>query len=471
MAILGCTATLIFAFLPLAALPGGPGKFIRVLPVTVLSAIVGSLLVALFIIPFIASRLLEESEDPHGNKLLQRVMGAIHRYYRPALHYCLARPKAHGAGGHRWVYCCCRPRSCPSIGSSLFPKADTPQFLVSIEAPNGTSLAETDAAVRFVEDKLAKMPEVRSWFANVGHGNPQIYYNHIVRKDAPNYGEIFVQLKKYDTRETPRALDALRAKLNRYPAARIYVKEFVNGLADQRTHRRARRWAAISTCSRSWPRRSKHCRSTPGTRDVQNPLNVSRTNLRLAVDSQKASLLGVSDRGVRSRRAALGGGCSLPARSRIERRAVRHRAFARRWARARTSMRSAKCAFRRSHGADAAALAAGDAGVRARADSDPALQPRARGRRSTPTSQRGFNTAKVTRGRGEAAGRGELAARLPLRAGRRGAVERGSVRGHRHGDHRGGVWHLRDPRARVRRLQIDADRADGGAAGCVRRRS
>ena len=73
------------------------------------------------------------------------------------------------------------------------------------------------------------MPEVKSWFANLGHGNPQIYYNHIVRKDAPNYAEVFVQLKEYDTRATPRELDELRAQLERYPAARIYVKEFVNG--------------------------------------------------------------------------------------------------------------------------------------------------------------------------------------------------------------------------------------------------
>ena len=46
LAILGCTATLIFAFLPLLALPGTPGKFIRVMPLTVVVTIVGSLLVA-----------------------------------------------------------------------------------------------------------------------------------------------------------------------------------------------------------------------------------------------------------------------------------------------------------------------------------------------------------------------------------------------------------------------------------------
>src|SRR5579872_1098866 len=65
VAILGCTATLIFAFLPLMALPGNPGKFIRVLPLTVVATIVGSLLIAIFIIPFLASLVLGEHEDPH----------------------------------------------------------------------------------------------------------------------------------------------------------------------------------------------------------------------------------------------------------------------------------------------------------------------------------------------------------------------------------------------------------------------
>src|SRR4029453_19229401 len=127
----------------------------------------------------------KENEDPHGNRLLQRVMGVIHRYYRPALHYCLARPKRTvviAIGGSLLL----SGALVPVIGSSLFPKADTPQFLISIEAPNGTSLAETDKAVRFVEEKLAPPPGGKTGFANIGHGNPQIYYNQFMRKDASN---------------------------------------------------------------------------------------------------------------------------------------------------------------------------------------------------------------------------------------------------------------------------------------------
>jgi multidrug efflux pump subunit AcrB len=42
-AIVGCTAALLFAFLPLMVLPETAGKFIRVLPLTVVTTIIGSL--------------------------------------------------------------------------------------------------------------------------------------------------------------------------------------------------------------------------------------------------------------------------------------------------------------------------------------------------------------------------------------------------------------------------------------------
>lgn len=292
VAILGCTATLVFAFVPLLALPGTAGKFIRVLPTTVIATIVGSLLIALLIIPFLASRLLREEKDERGNPLLQRVMAAIHRYYRPALHYCLARPRttvALAIGGSLALSIAL----VPIIGSSLFPKADTPQFVISVETPDGASLAETDEAVRYVENKLARMPEVRSWFANVGHGNPLIYYNLIVRNDAANYGELFVRLKEFDTRRTPARLDALRAELAGYPKARFTVREFKNGPPISAPLAVRVVGPDLDVIERLAREVERVLLATPGTRDVENPLRVARTNLKLDVDPQKAALLGV----------------------------------------------------------------------------------------------------------------------------------------------------------------------------------
>ena len=302
VAVLGCTAALIFAFLPLIALPGNAGKFIRVLPVTVVATIVGSLLIALLIIPFLATQLLREHDHPEGNRFLQRVMDAIHRYYRPALHYCLARPKSTvlvALGGSLLL----SAALVPLIGTSVFPKAGTPQFLIEVSTPNGTSLAETDRALRVVEHQLEQMPEVKSWFANLGHGNPQIYYNHITRNEATNYAELFVQLRRYDTRNTTRDLQALRARLDNYPNARFRVKEFSNGPPVSAPISIRVIGPDLQVLDSLAARVERLLEGIEGTRDVSNPLKVSRTNLRLNLDTQKAGLLGVPsvefDRAVR----------------------------------------------------------------------------------------------------------------------------------------------------------------------------
>lgn len=302
VAILGCTATLVFAFLPLIALPGNPGKFIRVMPLTVVATITGSLLIALLVIPFLASRLLPASAAHEGSPLLQKVMGAIHRYYRPALHHCLARPRRTAViaiGGALLLI----GVLVAVLGSSLFPKADTPQFLIAVETPNGTSFAATTRAVDFAEGELAKMPGVKSWYANLGHGNPQIYYNHVVHNDSSNYAELFVQLRDYSTRGTPLLLDALRTRLSGYAGARIYVKEFVQGTPISAPIAVRVIGTDLGTLDALARQVTQLIEATPGTQDVDNPLRVPRTNLRLDVDVQKAALLGVPaaelDRAVR----------------------------------------------------------------------------------------------------------------------------------------------------------------------------
>ncbi|MBK6598757.1 MAG: efflux RND transporter permease subunit [Proteobacteria bacterium] len=292
VAVLGCTAALVFAFVPLIALPGNAGKFIRVLPVTVVATILGSLLIALFIIPFLASRILREDANPEGNRFLQRVMSAIHRYYRPALHYCLARPRRTvivALGGSLAL----SALMVPLIGTSVFPKADTPQFLIEVSTPNGTSLDETDRALRFVERELGRMPEVKTWFANLGHGNPQIYYNHITRNESTNYAELFVQLHRYDTRSTTRKLQALRKRLDDYPNARFRVKEFTNGPPISAPISVRLIGPDLAILDRLAHQVERLLENTEGTRDVSNPLKIPRTNLRFAIDTQKSRLLGV----------------------------------------------------------------------------------------------------------------------------------------------------------------------------------
>ncbi len=301
-AIVGCTATLAFAFLPLMMLSGDAGKFIRVLPTAILATIGASLLVALTIIPFLASRMLKEHEAPEGNRALRWVNDAIHRFYKPLLHRALAKPKL-SVFGSLAACVVIMVGVGAAIGFSLFPKADTPHFRITVQTPDGSSLAETDRALRFVEERLATMPEVRSYFTNIGHGNPKVYYNEFPPENETNYGELFVRLNSYDTRETPRVLDRLRASLREYANARIYVKEFQNGPPVTAPVAIRIIGADLDELQALAARVEKLVKETPGTRDVVNPVRVSRTNIKLNVDSQKAALLGVPtiefDRAVR----------------------------------------------------------------------------------------------------------------------------------------------------------------------------
>src|SRR3546814_9869905 len=92
-AVLDCTATLLFAFVPLLSLPGNAGKFIRSMPLAVVFTVAASLLISLTIIPFLASRVLPRDGNEEGNAALRGLLRLIHGVYAPLLRRALAHPR------------------------------------------------------------------------------------------------------------------------------------------------------------------------------------------------------------------------------------------------------------------------------------------------------------------------------------------------------------------------------------------
>jgi multidrug efflux pump subunit AcrB len=316
LAVLGCTATLLLAFLPLLFLPEGAGEFIRSLPAAILFTVLASLIVALTVIPFLASRMLRNHAPPAptgtgvagrarawlrgfvqrfdvlADALLQRVMGAIHAIYGPALRRALARPRTTlVAALGLFVLVAC---SVPLIGFSLFPPADVPQFLVRVDAPDGASIAETDRALRYVEAELGRHAEVKRWYTHVGHGSPFIYYNVFPEGRVAKVGEVFVELERFESQRTLQLFEQLRTRFAAYPAARITLKQFEQGppidapIAIRIVGPELDELRAIAG------QLEQTLKQTPGTRDVKNPVRLLRTDLNLGIDTDKAGLLGVS---------------------------------------------------------------------------------------------------------------------------------------------------------------------------------
>ena len=291
VSILGCTGTLLFAFLPLLFLPGGAGKFIRSLPMAVVYTVGASLLVSLTIVPFLASRMLEKEGGAPGNWFLRKLTHGIERSYRPVLHSALRRPLvtlavalALFAGSLALI---------PKVGFSLFPKASTPEFLITVDTPDGANLAATDQAARFVESVLERHPEVASFMTNVGQGNPTVYYNVSQQKPKATYAELLVQLKHFDPETSPALFETLRRELSSYVNARIQVKEFEQGPPldapiamrivgeDEQTLR-----GLAAKVQRIFE-------ATPGTADVRNPLEQTKTDLEVKIDRSRAAMMGV----------------------------------------------------------------------------------------------------------------------------------------------------------------------------------
>jgi multidrug efflux pump subunit AcrB len=291
LSVLGCTATLVFAFLPLLALPGAAGLFIRSMPVAVVFTILASLLVSLTVVPFLSSRLLR-SAGSHGNLFFRGLTWAVEGSYRPILRWALARPRLTLAGAALLV--AGSVALVPRIGFSLFPKSGLPQVRVTVETPDGASLAETDRAVRFAEAVLRRQPEVRRAVANVGKGNPRVYYNVAQENEKASWGEILFELSTRDQAEIERALDRIRAQLAGYPGADLRVLEFEQGPpvdAPVAIRVLGEDQAELEAASRKV---EEILLSTPGTRYVKNPTRDRKSDLRVQVDRDRAALAGVS---------------------------------------------------------------------------------------------------------------------------------------------------------------------------------
>ncbi|WP_339812400.1 efflux RND transporter permease subunit [uncultured Imperialibacter sp.] len=292
LAVVGCTATLIFAFLPLLFLPEAAGDFIRNLPMAVVTTVIASLFVSLTIVPFLSSRILKTHTSSEGNIFFRALKRLISGSYSKLLDKALMRPWA--TLGIAFLIFLGALALVPSVGFSLFPASEKPQFLVNIETPVGTSLQETDNVARYVEKALAEEPTITFYTTNVGKGNPMIYYNVVPKAEASNFAQFYVQLEN-DIRpeEKIKTIDGLRERFLYYPNAKIEVKDFEQGPPIEAPIAIRVFGENLDTLRSLTLQVEKILKDTPGTIYVNNPLATLKTDLRFRINKDKAGMLGV----------------------------------------------------------------------------------------------------------------------------------------------------------------------------------
>ncbi len=227
--LIGSTITPIVVFLPLISITGVTGSFFRALAMTVGTALLTSLALALTWTPTLSHYLLKrrggehaETADVHGHVSSAGFMGRVTRFYVKTLRFVLARPLMLALGCAVLLgasYLCYT-----QLGSDLLPAMDEGGFILDYLMPAGSSLDDTNAVLLGVEDILKKTPEVESTSRRTG------LQLGLAAVTEANTGDFSVRLKADRKRGIDEVIAGLREKINdEYPQLDV---EFVQVLQD-----------------------------------------------------------------------------------------------------------------------------------------------------------------------------------------------------------------------------------------------
>jgi multidrug efflux pump subunit AcrB len=296
IAILGCTATLILAFLPLANLPEGSGDFIRSLPMAVMLTVLASLLVSVTIIPFLSSILLKSHENAasgEGNFFFIAFKKYVNNPYQKLLIWCMSHKLATLVLAAAIFMLSLL--LIPILGFSLFPESEKPIITIDIETEPGSNLSHTDKVVRKVEQKLLTFSEIVHISANAGKGNPRIYYNEFQRQNSPNYGQIIVYLnEKTKVPDIIKFADKTRTALSGFPGVKIEVKRFQQGPPISAPVEMRIMGNNLDTLDILSTKVEKLIKERSGSMYVRNDLKYVKSDIIVDVNREKAGLYGIS---------------------------------------------------------------------------------------------------------------------------------------------------------------------------------
>ena len=312
------TLVTVAGFLPIATAASGTGEYTRSIFQVSAIALIASWVVAVVVIPYLGYRLLPEGDARHAPGLFARLRSRLTG--RP--------PAAPPAAAHdaesvyrtpfytrlRGLVAVCVQRRWLVIGATLalfaaaialfrfvpqqfFPSSSRPELVVDLRLPEGSSYAATEAQVAKLEKILAAEPGIESAVAYVGVGSPRFYLPLDQQLQQANFAQFVLVAQGTAERERIRSklialfetdFPELRGRVTRLengPPVGFPVQFRVSGDDVAEVRRIAREVAAVM-------------RADPGTVDVQFDWDEPSKVIRLAIDQDKARLLGFSSQEV-----------------------------------------------------------------------------------------------------------------------------------------------------------------------------
>ncbi len=222
MAIIASTLTTLAVFVPILFVPGIAGVLFNDMAIAIVFSLTASLLVALTLIPLMASRILKMDDIARRSKVITTVTGWVtdllvwlddryHRSLRYALHH---RTLIILATVGLFIISL---TLYPFIGAEFMPDTDQSQIQLAIERAPGTSLEETRQTFASLENLIRReVPEAENIYINFGTGEG---FSAIFGTAASNEGEILIRLSDLEDRDRSQFAieDTLRRYFNQYP--------------------------------------------------------------------------------------------------------------------------------------------------------------------------------------------------------------------------------------------------------------
>ena len=291
LAVLATTFTIVAVFIPIAFMKGIVGRFFYEFGLTISAAVMVSLFVAFTLTPMLSSKWLKaEDEDlsNSGSPLRRGLYFFNHMFewlsavYQRQLRWALKHRKTIVVGSI--VTFLASMFLMGALGAEFFPSVDNNEFTVSVTAAPGSSLEQTSSICAQIEKEVKKYPEVTTLLTTIGSEN-----------DPVTKGNILVKLvkKKERTRSDKEIMNNLRITFKKIPGATItFATETMGGETKPLIY--SIRGNDINKLSKIADKVKVIMQNTPGVVDIENSLELSKPELKINIDRNKASDLGIN---------------------------------------------------------------------------------------------------------------------------------------------------------------------------------
>ncbi len=285
LAVVATTATILAVFVPVAFLPGVPGRFFREFGLTVATAVFFSLVVARMLTPLLAAHALRPGPPP-------RPAGPLMRGYGSLLRRALDRPRLTLAAGVALLGV--SVALAPLIPRDFLAAPDRGRIGIAMELPPGAPLAVTARTAAEATRLIRARPEVAAVFTSLGTVvSGQAGIGASTRTGEPRMANFIVTLvPRGDRALSQRAVEAaLRAALADLPGARFRFGADGQGAARLQVTLMGEDPALLATTAAELERQM---RGLGRFAAVRSAASLERPELRLVPDAAGAADLGVT---------------------------------------------------------------------------------------------------------------------------------------------------------------------------------